>query len=132
MGINFLQIFNTWPLYLEEHYHLPEDKIGLLLAVNAIMIVLLEMPLVHMIENFQPLKIMAAGAFLLFSGFALLPLDSAFSWAVLTVIIWSAGEILVFPLLAGFIANRADDSNRGKYMGMFSFSFGLAFTTAPR
>ncbi len=131
MGINFLQIFNTWPLYLEEYYHLPEDKIGLLLAVNAIMIVLLEMPLVHRIESFQPLKIMAAGAFLLFSGFALLPLNSAFSWAVLTVIIWSAGEILVFPLLAGFIANRADDSNRGKYMGMFSFSFGFAFTIGP-
>ncbi|MGB8957414.1 MAG: MFS transporter, partial [Candidatus Aminicenantales bacterium] len=29
------------------------------------------------------------------------------------------------------IAARADDSNRGRYMGMFSFAFSLAFVVAP-
>ena len=37
-------------------------------------------------------------------------------------IIWSTGEMLGIYLMAGFIANRANDKG-GKYMGMFTFTF---------
>ncbi len=130
-GNVFVQLFNTWPLYLRNAYNLPETNIGLLLALNATMIVLFEMPLVHKIEKFDHLKIIAGGALLICSGFALLPFGTSFLYAALTVVIWTIGEMLVFPLVAGFIANRADDKSRGKYMGVFNFSFSLALVTGP-
>jgi len=131
MGITFVQIFNTWPLFLKTEYRLLESDIGTLLAINALLIVFIEMPLIHKIEKKEPLNIMSFGALLLFGGFALLPLNSAFLFVTFTVVLWTLGEILVFPLLTSYVANRADDSNRGKYMGMTTFTFALAFVIGP-
>ena len=131
LGLVFSQIFNTWPVYLRGIYHLPENQIGLLMGFNALIIVITEMPLIHRMERYEPVRIIAVGAFLLIGGFALMPLGSSIGYAVFTVFIWTVGEMLVFPLTIGFIANRADDSNRGRYMGMFTLNFALAFVLGP-
>jgi len=39
--------------------------------------------------------------------------------------------MLIFPLAVGFVANRASDRNRGKYMGLYVVSFSLAFIIGP-
>ena len=129
--IVFVQIFNTWPLFLREYHGYPENKIGLLLALNAIMIVLFEMPLIHRIENKNPLVIMAIGSFVLLLGFGLTPLNPTYAFLMITVALWTVGEMLVFPIATSFIANRANDRNRGKYMGMYTFTFALAFVIGP-
>ena len=131
LGIIFHQIFNTWPLFLREVYGLIENRIGLLLTVNATLIVLIEMPLIHAVERMNPLRIIRIGILLLTGGFFILPFGNSFPYAVSTVMIWTMGEILVFPLLVSFIANRASDANRGQYMGLFTFVFSLCFIFGP-
>ncbi len=131
LAMLFFQIFNTWPLYLRQDYRLVEAQIGTLLALNGFMIILIEMPLIHRLEAVNPIKTIALGALLLFSGFALLPLSQSYGYAALLVIVWTVGEILVFPLMTTFIANRASDANRGKYVGMFIFTFSLALIIGP-
>ena len=131
MGFSFVQIFNTWPLYLKSFYSLLEDKIGLLLALNALLIALIEMPLIHNLEKYNSIKIMGLGGFLLLFGFGLLPAGETFLFAAVTVIIWSIGEMLVFPFMTGFISSRANDTNRGKYMGLYTFTFALALVIGP-
>lgn len=131
MGIGFVQVFNTWPLYLKNAYHLLENQIGLLLALNAFMVATIEMPLVYILEQKNVIKIMGFGGLLLLLGFGLLPLFHNYLYAIFTVIIWTSGEILVFPFMGGFIANRSTDRNRGKYMGMFTFTFSLALVIGP-
>lgn len=131
MGICFVQLFNTWPLYLKDIYFFDEDIIGILLAVNAFTVVLLEMPLIHRLEKGNTVKPMIIGTFLLFAGFCLLPWGNGFGFALFAVLIWTFGEILVFPLMATYIANRASDKTRGKYMGLFTFTFSLAFIIGP-
>jgi MFS family permease len=131
IGLFFLQIFNTWPLYLKDHYNLLEDRMGLLLAINALFLVLFEMPIVHRIERKPPLNIIAIGVLFLFFGFAILPLGTLFTFAIFSTLIWTTGEMLIFPLSSTFIANRATEQNRGKYMGLFTFTFSLAFVIGP-
>lgn len=131
IGIVFCQIFNTWPLYLKEFYLLKEDSIGLLLGINAVIIVLAEMPLIHKVEKKNPLKVMGIGALLILGGFSLMPISHTFIFAAATVFVWTIGEMLVFPLVTGFIANRASDANRGKYMGMTTLTFSLSLVAGP-
>ncbi|MGD9897908.1 MAG: MDR family MFS transporter [Calditrichaceae bacterium] len=131
MGMLFVQIFNTWPLYLRQETGFPENNIGFLLAMNALLIVLIEMPLVHRLERADPVKIMGIGSLFLFGGFGIIPFNDTYGYMIFTVIIWSIGEMLVFPLAGGFIANRATDRNRGRYMGMFTFSFSISFVVGP-
>lgn len=130
-GLMFVQLFNTWPLYMKNVYELLENKIGLLLALNAFLVVLIEMPLIHRIEGRNLMKTIALGAFLLFLGFAVLPFGKGMLYGVFTVIIWTLGEMLIFPLAVGFVANRASDKNRGKYMGLYVVSFSVAFIIGP-
>lgn len=130
-GLMFVQLFNTWPLYMKDVYGLLENKIGLLLALNAFLVVLIEMPLIHSIEGKNFMKTIALGALLLFLGFAILPFGKGMLYGVFTVFIWSLGEMLIFPLAVGFVANRASDKNRGKYMGLYVVSFSLAFIIGP-
>jgi MFS family permease len=131
LGTIFVQVFNTWPIYLKATLGLSEPDIGTLLALNALLIVLVEMPLIHRIEKKNPMGIISLGAFLLFFGFTITPLFASYLFIAFTVIIWTTGEMLVFPLLTSLIANRANDHNRGKYMGMTTFTFALSFVVGP-
>lgn len=130
-GIIFVQLLNTWPLYLKSFYKLIENQIGILFAINGIMIIIIELPLIHSIERRSTLKIMTIGTVLFALGFGILPLSTSYLFAAITVVIWTFGEILIFPLVTGLIANRASDENRGQYMGLFSFTFSLAFVIGP-
>lgn len=127
----FAQLFNTWSIYLEKQYLLKEYEIGLLLSLNALGIVLIEMPIIHHFRNRSPLLVIAIGALFLSGGFALLPFGRTFFYASFTVLIWTLGEAIVFPLASGFVSNIATDQNRGKYMGSFNFVFSLGSVVAP-
>jgi len=131
LGAVFFQILNTWPLYLRQHYFLQENQIGSLLAINALIILFVEMPLIHRLEDKNPLGIIRTGLIMMFVGFILLPLGSTYLFASVTVIIWTLGEIMIFPLLASAIANRTSDSNRGSYMGLYTFTFSLSMVISP-
>ena len=93
--------------------------------------VLFEMPMIHYLEKYNPIRCIAFGTILLFSGFFLLPFGRSYLYVAMTVILWTLGEMLVFPLMATFIANRAGDRNRGQFMGLFTLTFSLAFVLGP-
>jgi predicted MFS family arabinose efflux permease len=131
LGMVFMQTFNTWPMYLKSIYLLTEDRIGLLMALNGVLIILIEMPLLRRIEKLPRSNMLAFGAFLLLAGFAMTGLGTAIWFAALTVIIWTVGEMLVFPLTSALIADRADDRNIGAYMGMYTFNFSLTMIVGP-
>jgi predicted MFS family arabinose efflux permease len=130
-GLVFAQVFSNWPLYYREQFAFAEFEIGFLLALNAMLIALIEMPLIHRFENKEPLRVIAIGAIFFFLGFIVVPVDSSLIWAVFTVILWSIGEILIFPLASSFVANRASEANIGMYMGLFTLNFSLSIVVGP-
>lgn len=131
IGLTFMQFFSTWPLYLKSSFGLQEKHIGLLVSLNTLLIVLVEMPLVHKLEKKNIFSVILRGCLFIFAGFAILPLGQGFYYAAFTVVLWTIGEMLVYPLAGGFIANRARDENRGSYMGLLSFTFSLGFVLGP-
>jgi len=127
----FIQVLTTFPLYIRNVYGLAENRIGQLFAVNTILIVALEMILMEKIRKHSQARMINLSFVLLGVGLGLLPLGRGFAFGALTVAIWTFGEMLSMPLVTALIAGRADDSNRGRYMGLFSFVFSLAFIIAP-
>lgn len=131
IGVAFYQIFNTWSLYLKSSIGLPENRIGTLLALNAVMIVFLEMPLIHKVQRWKPLPVIAVGTLFNMLGFGILPLGSSYLYIAFTVAVFTIGEMLVFPLTGGYIANLAQEASLGKYMGIYTFTFSLSFVIGP-
>ena len=127
----FVQLLTTFPLYMRNVYGLAENRIGQLFAVNTILIVALEMILMERIRKYSQARMINISFLLLGLGLGLMPLGRGFAYGALTVAIWTFGEMLSMPLVTALIAARADDSNRGRYMGVFSFVFSLAFIIAP-
>jgi predicted MFS family arabinose efflux permease len=127
----FIQVLTTFPLYMRNVYGLAENRIGQLFAVNTILIVTLEMILMEKIRKYPLARMINISFVLLGVGLGLMPLGRGFVFGALTVAIWTFGEMLSMPLVSALIAGRADDTNRGRYMGLFSFVFSLAFIVAP-
>jgi MFS family permease len=137
MGLFFLtalitfQVVSTFPLTLRDLYGFREGKIGLVMAVNTVIIVLFEMVLVHRVGSRDPLKLVGIGGLLFGVGMALLPFGTGFAFAAFSVVVWTIGEMLAFPFSAGAVANRSDETNRGAYMGLYTLSFEGAWVFSP-
>jgi MFS family permease len=125
------QMTSTFPLSLRDLYGFREGRIGLVLAINTVIIVLFEMVLVHRVGARDPLRVVGIGGFFFGLGMALLPFGSGFAYVALTVVVWTLGEMLAFPMSAGAVANRAGEANLGLYMGLYMLSFEGAWIFAP-
>lgn len=125
------QLASTFPLALRDLYGFSEARIGITMAVNTVVIVLFEMVLVHSLSRRDPLKVSGLGAFFFCAGLGLLPFGSGMAFVVFTVLVWTVGEMLVFPIVSSAIADRAPEESRGSYMGMLNLSFAAAFVVGP-
>jgi len=96
VGIVFNQIFNTWPVFLRESYMFTEDHIGLLLGLNAFIIVLFEMPLVHKAEEYPILKVVAIGSLLLCVGIGMVIIHNSILFVAFTVVYLQLVRCFVF------------------------------------
>lgn len=131
LAVVLFQVLSTYPLSLRRLYGLGEDRIGLLFAINTLIIVAVEMALVTALARRDPLKVVALGSLLLCVGLGLTPLGGGFAFAAFAVVVWTLGEMLALPLTEGIVANRAGAGARGRYMGAFAATFSLAFIAAP-
>lgn len=131
IGTVFFQVFNTWPLYLRQECLFAENRIGLLMGINAALVVLIEMPIVHALEKKNPTSTILTGMAFLFAGFAILPLSKAYAFVIFSVILWTMGEILIFPMAATWISLRAPRSSVGTYMGLYALTFSSSMMISP-
>jgi predicted MFS family arabinose efflux permease len=127
----FLQLMSTYPVTLKGLYGLPESSIGLLYALNTLLIVLFEMLLLHRLEGRPPLPWMALGTLLVGAGLALLPWGSTFAFAAFGLLLWSGGEMLTLPLANVVAADRAGERSPGQYLGLLATAFSVSFVLAP-
>jgi len=131
LAMAFFQVWSTVPLYLRSFYGLSERSIGLLLALNAMLIVLAEMLLIRSVENRDRMKMVGLGAFLVCGGLAILPLGPGWMTAVVFMVVLTVGEMLSMPITNAVVAERAGVGSVGRYMGVYTLAFSTAFVIGP-
>ncbi|MCB1516936.1 MAG: MFS transporter [Hyphomicrobiaceae bacterium] len=103
---------------------------ALLILTNGLTIVALQFPLLKLTENLTPLFRAAIGVALFtfgFIGFALLSPQSTIN-LVLSMLVLSVGEAILFPTLNVIVDHLAPDDMKGSYVGASSIHiFGFAF-----
>lgn len=126
----FMQYFTTGPRVFVDQGH-SEATVGWILAINPILIVLGEMPIVHSLRRRRPLPTIALGALIVGLGYLcmLLPFDLAA--IVLGMVVVAGGELLQMPMLGSYVNDLAPDHARGAYNGAYSVNFTLALVLAP-
>lgn len=104
---------------------------GRVLAVNGVLIVLLQPTMSRIAGRFDASRVLALGALLFGAGFGGYALArDGWGFAAATAV-WTLGEILTLPTSAALVAALAPAALRGRYQGLYSLSFGVAMLIAP-
>jgi MFS family permease len=131
IGIVFWQMSSSYGLQATEGAGLDERAYGLLMALNGILIVFLELPLTSYTRRFHPVHAMAAGYAVIGLGMGLNALGASLPMLVISMIIFTAGEMVALPVANSYIAGLAPDEMRGRYQGISSISWSCATMTGP-
>ena len=129
----FIQLFTTIPKYFRDDMLLNEKYIGLIMAINGIIIVAIEMVLVYTLEkkNKNTRWIIIGLVMCACSYFSLLiPGNTKFISLVMILFI-TVGEIMAMPFMNVFWLQRANDKNRGQYAALYTISWGIGNTAGP-
>lgn len=129
----FVQLFTTIPKYFRDDLLLNEKYIGLMMAVNGIIIVAIEMVMVYTLEKKnRGTRYIVIGVIMCALSFLslLLPGNSR-SIALVMILFISFGEILAMPFMTTFWIQRTNDRNRGQYAALYTISWGLGNTLGP-
>ncbi|HPG10433.1 MAG TPA: MFS transporter [Chitinophagaceae bacterium] len=133
-AICFFQSFTNIPVYFKKGLNLSEPFIGFLLALNGIIIVLVEMVLIYKLEGKRNnLVYITLGVCLTGASFFILniPIASAVGLATLMIILITFGEILSMPFMNSYWISRARPENRGQYAALHSMAWSTAQTIGP-
>ena len=123
----FFQHEGAMPLFLVDDLHLPESAYGLLFTINTGIIILLEVPLNVAMSRWPHRQALALGSFLAGLGFGAMGVITSTMGVALTVVVWTFGEMILFPAAANYMADIAPAERRGNYMGFFQTTFSFSF-----
>jgi len=130
-GVVFFQIEGPLPLFLVNDLKLSPAFYGGLFTLNTVMIVFLEVPLNAATAHWPHRRGLALGAFLFAVGSGAFGI-SAGPWPIVAaMVVWTFGEMMLFPQASAYVAEIAPRARRGEYMGAYSLAFSLSFAFAP-
>ena len=128
-AICFFQLFTTIPLYFKEGLHINEFWIGLIMAMNGMLIVLFEMIIVFTLEGRRPyLRLMTYGTLIMAVSFFVLniPLIHGFAIAVISTALVTVAEMVAMPFMNSYYISRSSEGNRGQYAGYYTMAWSAA------
>jgi len=135
-----LTSFVTYLLFFQSNLGMPVDMqahglsaktFGAVIAVNGVMIVLLQ-PFASRITGGRPRSlVMAVAAVLIGAGFGVFGVLHSLWGYVAGVVIFTVGEILQAGLAHTIVSDLAPARLRGTYQGVFHMAWGLASLVGP-
>lgn len=130
-GFVYMNMNTTLGVFLRDAHRIPESGYGLILSLNAAMVVLFQFPITRRIEGYPPMIMMACGAALYAVGFALYGFVAVYSLFLLAMVIITIGEMLIAPVAQALVAQFAPEDMRGRYMAISGFSWGIPYAVGP-
>ncbi|GAA0973693.1 hypothetical protein GCM10009555_028810 [Acrocarpospora macrocephala] len=118
------------PLALTADGH-PPSLYGLLITLNAILVVALQPLIMAWLTNYPRLTVLAASWALVGIGLALTGLATTPWRYALTVVIWSAGEIGMVGFSAALIADLTPAHAHATYQALYGWTGAIARVAAP-
>jgi len=132
-AICFFQMFSTLTVYYKKDLHFSESYIGLLMAVNGLVIAFIEMVIVFMVEGKRKNTFyISFGVFL--CGLSYLMLNLFYIThllAVVMILLITFGEMFSMPFMNAFWISRSAAHNRGQYAGLYTIAWASAQTCGP-
>jgi MFS family permease len=118
-------------VYTKQQYGIPENQYGFLPTTNGIMIVLMQLGITAWTRKYSSHNILAIGS--AFYGIATLSIAfmTGFWGFWFSMVLLTIGEMILVPTSSTFAANLAPADMRGRYMSLYSLTWGLSMGIGP-
>lgn len=129
----FIQLFYTFPVFCKEELLMSEAAFGGLMSFNGILIGVIEMPLIYILaKKRDQMGYIIWGVVLIGMSLVIFNIMGFNIYAaVVSMTLFSIGEIINFPLSSSLALGRSNPNNRGQYMGLYSMAFSVGLIIAP-
>jgi MFS family permease len=104
---------------------------GLLLTTNGIMVALTQYPVAYVVNKFSKSNGLILGSMFYAIGYLTLGWVTNYSWAIISMVIITSGEVVFSPISSAVVAESAPPDKRGRYMGFFALSQTIGFSLSP-
>jgi predicted MFS family arabinose efflux permease len=129
----FFQIFTNLPVFFKNELHFSKPYIGFLMAINGVIIALIEMVLVYKLEGKRKGTVyIILGVALVGLAFLMLNLPGmGFVLALIMIILITFGEIFAMPFMNTYWIGRTQSFNRGQYAALYTMAWSAAQCLGP-
>lgn len=131
MGVVYQQMYSTLSVYLSRVHGLPDRGYGLLLSLDAFVVVLFQFPITGQTKKYSPMLMMALGTALYMVGFTMYGFVSGMAMFIVAILIITVGEMIVVPVSQALAARFAPEDMRGRYMAFFEVSWSFPSMIGP-
>ena len=130
-GMAYSLMMVLLPVYVKENFGLPESAYGFILATNAAMVVLFQYGVTRFTQRYYHLPVLAVGSLFYALGVGSVALGAGFAGFLVSMIILTIGELIMIPTSTALTANLAPPDMRGRYMGVYGLTWGVAMGIGP-
>jgi len=130
VAIMFNQFQVALPLDMTAHGIAPHEY-GLLIAINGVLIVVVQPLAIRAVERAAPLRALALSAVLVGAGFGMTGIARSPAMYAASIAVWTLGEILMAPVTPAVVAALAPSELRGSYQGAMQIAYGGSTLLAP-
>ena len=131
IGVVFFQLESAMPLYMVKHLHFEKHVYGMMFTVNTLLIVAVEVPVNLRTAHWSHRRTLTVGSLLVAVGFGSMAFADTVPEIAATVVVWTFGEMVLFPGMTAYVSDLAPPDRRGRYMGLYTTAFAMAFTFGP-
>ncbi|MFC4211116.1 MFS transporter [Pedobacter lithocola] len=127
-------MFRVVPVFFKEQWQIDEFAIGIIIGLNGGIIALFEMIMINKIEHKRsPLYFIIIGSILFAVSYLILsaPVSFHLAAAILTIVIFTGGEMFALPFINTIVISRSNEHNRGLYAAGYTLSWSFAQVIGP-
>jgi MFS family permease len=125
MLLVYQQMYSTLSVYLRDVHGVPARGYGLLMSIDAALVVVAQLPVARRVKNYPPMLMMALGTAFYMVGFTIYGFVSTYVLFIAAILLITVGEMIVLPVGQALAARFAPEAMRGRYMAFFGFSWAL-------
>lgn len=132
-GFVYQQMYVALPYYMYEIDGMPASHYSFVLSLNALLVVVVQLPVMAYFKKWSPLVALAAACLFYAVGFSMYGIFAGLLLYMVAMIFITVGEMIFFPVAQAFATQLAPESARGRYMAIFGFGFAIPgmFSTLP-
>lgn len=127
----YSQMYTPLSMYAKGFAGLSEPEIGVLLAINGIMVVTLQYFVTLVADRYRMTLAMGVGVLLYAAGFALVSVSHGFAMLAVCLFLITMGELWFMPAQITLATNLSTGDKRGRYLGFSGLCTNLGSAVGP-